>query len=168
MREHSRDRGRLEDILKFAKNVEQIIDGITFEEFVQDIRIYYSVMKNVEIIGEAANMLTRHFRETYSELPWRQIVSMRNVLVHGYAQVSDTDVWHTATNDITPLREQVEHYLSEVDWLRWEQLEDPYTEMDNALYKNAIETARRMKAKGYSIEDIAEITGLNSKEINAI
>ena len=62
----------------------------------------------------------------------------------------------------------MEHYLSEVDWLRWEQLEDPYTEMDNALYKNAIETARKMKAKGYSIEEIAEITGLNSKEINAI
>ena len=48
--------------------------------------IYYSVMKNVEVIGEAANMLTRHFRETYTDLPWRQIVSMRNVLVHGYAQ----------------------------------------------------------------------------------
>ena len=42
-------------------------------------------MKNVEVIGEAANMLTRHFRETHAELPWRQIVSMRNVLVHGYA-----------------------------------------------------------------------------------
>lgn len=71
MREHSRDYGRLEDILKYALNVEKIINGITYEEFVNDIRIYYSVMKNVEIIGEAANMLTRHFRETYNELPWR-------------------------------------------------------------------------------------------------
>ena len=62
-----------------------------------DIRIYYSVMKNVEVIGEAANMLTRHFRETHTELPWRLIVSMRNVLVHGYAQVSDADLWQTAT-----------------------------------------------------------------------
>lgn len=125
-------------------------------------------MKNVEIIGEAANLLTRHFRETFTELPWRQIVSMRNVLVHGYAQVSDTDVWQTATNDIPPLREQVEHYLSDVDWSEWEQLEDPFTEMDNAIYKNALDTARKMKAKGYSIEDIAEITGLSSKEVTAI
>ena len=69
MREHSRDRGRLEDILKYAQNVEQIVRGITYEQFVADIRIYYSVMKNVEVIGEAANMLTRHFRETHTELP---------------------------------------------------------------------------------------------------
>ncbi len=46
MREHSRDRGRLEDILKYAQNVEQIISGISYEQFVADIRIYYSVMKN--------------------------------------------------------------------------------------------------------------------------
>lgn len=92
MREHSRDRGRLEDILKYAQNVEQIVRGITYEQFVADIRIYYSVMKNVEVIGEAANILTRHFRETHAELPWRLIVSMRNVLVHGYALVSDVDL----------------------------------------------------------------------------
>lgn len=64
MREHSRDRGRLEDIVKYAQNVSIIVSGISYEEFTQDIRIYYSVMKNIEVIGEAANMLTRHFRET--------------------------------------------------------------------------------------------------------
>lgn len=168
MREHSRDKGRLEDILKYAKNVEQIVEGITFDEFVQDIRIYYSVMKNVEIIGEAANMLTRHFREKYTELPWRLIVSMRNVLVHGYAQVSDTDIWQTATNDIKPLREQVERYLTDIDWIEWAKCEDPYTEIDNALYKNTIETARRMKAKGYAVGDVVDITGLTIEEVNAL
>lgn len=68
MREHSRDRGRLEDIVKYAQNVNVIISGISFEEFTKDIRIYYSVMKNIEVIGEAANMLTRHFREIHAEL----------------------------------------------------------------------------------------------------
>ena len=112
MREHSRDRGRLEDILKYAQNVEFIMDGISFDEFAKDIRIYYSVMKNIEVIGEAANMLTRHFREIHTELPWRLIVSMRNVLVHGYAQISDIDLWQTATNDIRPLSEQVKKGLN--------------------------------------------------------
>ncbi len=168
MREHSRDQGRLEDILKYAQNVEKIMDGISYEDFTKDIRIYYSVMKNVEVIGEAANMLTRHFRETHAELPWRQIVSMRNVLVHGYAQVSDIDLWQTATNDIHPLCEQVKHYLEEIDWDDWQQGEDPYTEIDNAAYKQAVESARRMKAKGYPVEDIAEITGLTAEEIEAL
>lgn len=168
MREHSRDRGRLEDILKYAQNVEQIVDGISFEQFVADIRIYYSVMKNIEVIGEAANMLTRHFREAYNDLPWRLIVSMRNVLVHGYAQVSDADLWQTATHDIQPLRAKVQQYLSDIDWEQWAQGDDPYTEIDNAAYKQAIESARKMKAKGYSPADISEITGLTDEEISSL
>ena len=168
MREHSRDRGRLEDILKYAQNVEQIINGISFGQFVADIRIYYSVMKNVEVIGEAANMLTRHFREEHNELPWRLIVSMRNMLVHGYAQVSDADLWLTATNDIKPLSEQVQRYINEIDWEQWAQGEDPYTEIDNAGYKQAVESALRMKTKGYAVADIAEITGLTAEEIERL
>ena len=163
MREHSRDRGRLEDILKYAQNVEQIISGVSYEQFVADIRIYYSVMKNVEVIGEAANMLTRHFREEHCELPWRLIISMRNVLVHGYAQVSDADLWQTATNDIKPLREQVQRYLDEIDWQQWALGEDPYTEIDNAGYKQAVESAQRMKTKGYPVADIVEITSLTAE-----
>ena len=165
MREHRRDRGRLEDILKYAQNVNIIVSGITYEEFTKDIRIYYSVMKNVEVIGEAANMLTRHFRETHPELPWRQIISMRNVLVHGYAQVSDADLWQTATNDIQPLCEQIQRYLSETDWAEWQKGEDPFTEIDNTVYKQAIDTARKMISKGYSTQDITEITGLTEEEI---
>jgi uncharacterized protein with HEPN domain len=168
MREHSRDRGRLEDIVKYAQNVNVIISGISFEEFTKDIRIYYSVMKNIEVIGEAANMLTRHFREIHAELPWRQIVSMRNVLVHGYAQVSDADLWQTATNDIQPLCEQVQRYLSDTDWEEWQKGEDSYSEIDNAAYKQAVGSARKMKTKNYPVQDIAEITGLTAEEIEKL
>ena len=93
---------------------------------------------------------------------------MRNVLVHGYAQISDTDLWQTATNDIKPLREQVQRYLVEIDWRKWNQGEDPYTEMDNAAYKQAVNSARKMKVKGYAIEDIIDITGLSIEEIEAL
>ena len=165
MREHKRDKGRLEDIRQFALNVEKIMEGITYDEFVSDIRIYYSVMKNVEVIGEAANMLTRDFKEQYQELPWRQIVRMCNVLVHGYAQVSDADLWDTASKDIKPLREQVEKYLKEMDWNSWEQAETIFVEMDNALYNNAVNTARKMKSKGFSVGDISEVSGLSTEEI---
>lgn len=168
MREHSRDKGRLEDIRQYALNVEMILEGVTFDEFVKDIKIYYSVMKNVEVIGEAANMLTRDFKEKHTELPWRLIVKMRNVLVHGYAQVSDTDLWQTATNDIRPLREQVEKYLSEIDWVEWENESVVFSEIDSAQYNNAIQTAKKMIAKRFSVEDIAEISGLSVAEINKL
>lgn len=168
MREHSRDKGRLEDIRQYALNVEMILEGVTFDEFVKDIKIYYSVMKNVEVIGEAANMLTRDFKEKHTELPWRLIVKMRNVLVHGYAQVSETDLWQTATNDIRPLREQVEKYLSEIDWVEWENESVVFSEIDSAQYNNAIQTAKKMIAKRFSVEDIAEISGLSVAEINKL
>ena len=165
MREHRRDRGRLEDILKYAQNVEKIVSGISYDEFVSDIRIYYSVMNNVEVIGEAANMLTYHFREKYSELPWRPIISMRHVLVHGYSQISDADLWQTATADIKPLRMQIERYLAEIDWEQWQHEQAPCLEIDNAAYKQAIDSARKMKSKEYPLADIAEITGLSAEEI---
>ena len=93
---------------------------------------------------------------------------MRNVLVHGYAQVSDADLWQTATNDIQPLCEQVQRYLSNTDWDKWQKGKDPFSEMDNAAYKQAVDSARKMKAKGFAVQDIAEITGLTAEEIEAL
>ena len=120
MREHSRDKGRLEDIVIYANNVKKILAGVSYDDFVNDIRIYYSVMKNIEIIGEAANMLSKDFIDTYADLPWKQIIGMRHVLVHGYAQVSNVDLWDTAQNDIDPLSQRVLAYLDEIDWDSWE------------------------------------------------
>ena len=77
-------------------------------------------MKNIEIIGEAANMLSKDFIDTYADLPWKQIIGMRHVLVHGYAQVSNVDLWDTAQNDIDPLSQRVLSYLDEIDWDSWE------------------------------------------------
>ena len=120
MREHSRDKGSLEDSVFYANNVKKILAGVSYDDFVNDIRIYYSVMKNIEIIGEAANMLSKDFIDTYADLPWKQIIGMRHVLVHGYAQVSNVDLWDTAQNDIDPLSQRVLSYLDEIDWDSWE------------------------------------------------
>ena len=58
------------------------------------------------------------------------------------------------------MREQVERYIAVTDWEHWEQENDPYTEIGNATYKQLTETARKMKAKGYAVADISDITGL--------
>ena len=113
MRQHSRDRGRLEDMLKYAQNVEQIVSGITYEQFVADIRIYYSVMKNIEVIGEAANMLTKDFRLEHPEVPWRDIIDMRNVLVHDYIHISKDMLWATITKDISHLKVHIEKFYKD-------------------------------------------------------
>ena len=168
MREPERDFGRLQDIIQAANNIASFTDGFTQEDLAKDKLRYFAVVKNVEIIGEAAYMLSLEFKEHNRIIPWNDIIRMRHVLVHGYAQISDVDLWQTATNDIHPLCEQVKHYLEEIDWNEWQQGEDPYTEIDNAAYKQAAESARRMKAKGYAVGDIAEITGLTVEEIEGL
>lgn len=168
MREHKRDKGRLEDIIKYAKNVEQIINGVSFEEFCSDIRIYYSVMKNIEVIGEACNMLTRDFKSVYTTIPWRNIVSMRNILVHGYSNVSEIDVYNAAVSDITPLKKQIEELLLSVDWDLWNNSPQEFSEMDNSAYKKTLETARNLKQMNLTTEQIIIATGLSEKEVNEL
>ena len=169
MREHKRDRNRLEDILSYAQNIITFVKGMTFDEFVADRRTYYSVAYNITIIGEASNMLTRHFRDTYAELPWRQIVDMRNVMVHGYLQMSDQKIWDTVVIDIPVLQRQVEAYMANIDWVEWAKNEDDFTIMDGNVYKNALHTAQRLKVLGVlTDEQIAEATGLTLKEIEPL
>ena len=105
----------MEHIIEYAGNVEQMVCGITFEQFENDMIRYYAVMKNVEIIGEAAYMLSKEFIITHPEMPWPQIIGMRHVLVHGYATVSKIKLWKTATNDIPVLKQQAISYLKEFE-----------------------------------------------------
>ena len=79
-----------------------------------DIMCYHAVVYNIMIIGEAANLLTKEFREEHSQTPWRDIVDMRNVLVHGYFTTSPLFIWETYTNDLPLLLEQINEYLKEV------------------------------------------------------
>ena len=162
MRERARDKGRLEDILEYSNNVPSLIEGHTFETFVGDKRIYYSVMKNVEIVGEAAYMLSKAFKKAHPATPWKTVQGMRHVLVHDYANIVSETLFDTAVNGIPELRQQVEKYLAETDWEAWETLPDDFEDTaDEAMLK----LARKMKSKGYPVADIAEITGLSEKEI---
>jgi len=52
MREKQRDKGRLEDIVEYSDNINELLEDMTFEQFVKDKRTYYAVMKNVDVVGE--------------------------------------------------------------------------------------------------------------------
>ncbi len=129
---------------------------------------YYAIMKNVEIVGEAANMLTRDFRETHTELPWREIIGMRNVLVHGYANISDEQLWSAVNDDIPVIKNAVNNYMDSIDWQLWEQTPQTYSEIDSTLYKKTIETAKKLKRMGLSVDQIMKATDLSEKEIEKL
>ena len=90
------------------------LDGKSFEEMKRDIMCFHAVVYNIMIIGEAANMLTKEFRAEHPDVPWRNIIDMRNVLVHGYYTASPLFIWETYTKDLAPLQEYVTRYIEEL------------------------------------------------------
>ncbi|MBR0169325.1 MAG: DUF86 domain-containing protein [Bacteroidales bacterium] len=74
---------------------------------------YYAVVKNIEIIGEAANMLTEEFRSAHPATQWKMIIGMRNYIIHEYFQVKFGVVKEVLTLDLPELEKQIDTYLSE-------------------------------------------------------
>ena len=111
MREPARDRERLQHILDAIGMVKEFTVGITREELFENKMRYFAVVKNIEIIGEAANMLTKEFREAHTELPWPSIIAMRNVIVHDYVNVHEDLLWDTILYALDPLEGQVKKYI---------------------------------------------------------
>ena len=111
MREPDRDPGRLQDIIEAANYVTSFIEGLNYEQFLNDKLRYFAVLKNVEIIGEASYMISPVMKDAHPEIPWKQITKMRHILVHGYSSVLPEILWETATTDIPLLREQVKGLL---------------------------------------------------------
>ena len=121
MREPIRDRGRLEHMLAAIDRVMEYMEGKSFDDLSEGSIAYYGIVKNIEIIGEAAYKLSQQFRETHTETPWAVIVKMRHVLVHDYYQISVREVWKVVQEDLGPLREQIAQLLTETDWEQWEE-----------------------------------------------
>ena len=113
MREHSRDKERLEHILDAISVIEDGLATYPKEELLNNRLLYYGLVKQIEIIGEAANLLTHEFREMHVDVNWRPIVAMRNVLVHDYIHISQDMLWITITQDIPNLKEHIELYYEE-------------------------------------------------------
>jgi len=125
-------------------------------------------MKNMEVVGEAVFMLTKAFKTAHPETPWKMIESMRHILVHDYANVISETLYDTAVNSIPEFRKQVEKYLTETDWVEWEKEEDLFNDAQDAVYKSIVGMAKNMRARGMSLQEIAEITGLSEMEIEEL
>lgn len=115
MREKPKDINRLSHIIEAIDNLFEFTKGISFDEYKGNKILRFAVIKNLEIIGEAAYLLTNEFKEKHPEVEWKVIIGMRHVLVHGYYQISDEMVWATIQTELLPLREKVELYKRELE-----------------------------------------------------
>ena len=114
MRERIRDIDRLRHIGECIANIEDYLRGKAFEDMTADVMCFHAVVYNLMVIGEAANLLTKEFRNEHPEVPWRDIVDMRNLLIHDYIKTNSSFIWDTYTNDLPILKQQVADYIEEL------------------------------------------------------
>lgn len=113
MREVEKDPIRLQHILESIDNLLGSYSQLDFENLSnKDIR-YFGIVKLLEIIGEASYMLTNDFKDKHPETPWRQIIDMRHLLVHGYYKMDKKYIQSTIEEDLRPLKSQISSYLKE-------------------------------------------------------
>ena len=90
----------IEDILEAVEKIERYSEDMTQETFENDDRTIDAVVRNLEIIGEAANRLPDDFKTEHSEIEWTKIVGLRHRIVHEYFGVDLYIIWHILQNDL--------------------------------------------------------------------
>jgi uncharacterized protein with HEPN domain len=107
------DRERILDMLEAIENIERH-SGKGREAFERDELIQTWVVHHLEIIGEAASRLGAGFRATHSEVPWSEIVAMRNVIAHEYFGIDLDEIWQVAERDLPELKQKLNRIVEEL------------------------------------------------------
>ena len=104
----------LEDILQSCEKVLRFTDGLTFAQFKIDDRTYDAVLRNLEIIGEAAKNVTDDIQQKYPFIEWRKIIGFRDIAAHQYFSITDSIVWDIVQNKIPELNEHIIQILTDL------------------------------------------------------
>lgn len=97
----------LADIIESGSAVQNYIQGYSFQDFSDDRKTYFAVIREFEIIGEAVGKLPDAIKQQRPEVEWQDIKDFRNVLVHEYFGVDLEIIWHVIKNDLPLLLEAV-------------------------------------------------------------
>jgi uncharacterized protein with HEPN domain len=110
-----RDEVYLLDILIAARKALKFVEGIGRNGFEENEIIQNAVMRPLEIIGEASARITKDFRKAHPEIPWMEMVGLRNRLIHEYFRIDFVAVWDTVRDDLPKLIERIEPLVPKED-----------------------------------------------------
>jgi uncharacterized protein with HEPN domain len=102
---------RIEDMLDAIGAVLDFVQGMTFDTFREDRKTVDAVVRNLEVMGEAARNIPDEVRDRFPEVPWSDIVGIRSVLIHEYFGVDMNIVWKTIESDLPPLLSQLRRII---------------------------------------------------------
>lgn len=102
---------RIQDILEAIAKIQRSVSAMGFDTFENDEDIMDAVAHNLTVIGEAANHIPSDITDRHPEIPWRQMIDLRNFTVHAYWNLRPSVIWDTVKNDLPPLIDPLRNLL---------------------------------------------------------
>ena len=106
---------RIHDILKAIEKIRRYSRGMTMTKFKDNELVIDAVVRNFEIIGEASKSIPPSVQRAYTDIPWKEMKGMRDILIHEYFGVDTKILWHATTKNLPSLQKQLEELLQNVD-----------------------------------------------------
>ena len=103
----------LEDINEFILLIEKYIEGLDYKKFSENQMVIDAVLRNLELIGEASKIIPEEIKSKYSNLPWPEMIGLRNIAAHGYFKIDLEIIWDIITKDIPEAKKQLIKMLKE-------------------------------------------------------
>lgn len=97
------DKIRLQHMLDAGEQALQFVHDRSRDDLDTDQMLVFALVKAIEIMGEAANQITQATRDRYPNIPWPEIIGMRNRLIHAYFDIDHDILWQTTQQDLLPL-----------------------------------------------------------------
>ena len=94
----------LEDILEAIAKIESYTNGLAFEDFTSDCKSVDAVIRNLEIIGEAAKQLPDQWRDKHTDIKWHKLAGIRNRIIHEYFGIDLSIIWEVVQKNMPELR----------------------------------------------------------------
>lgn len=96
------------DMQACCQRVNEYTSGLSRREFEDKRMVYDATLRNLELLGEAARHLPDEVRALAPDIPWRRIVGVRNILIHGYLGIDNDIIWDIVKNEVGPLLKSLE------------------------------------------------------------
>ena len=97
----------IDDVLDSIQQIEEYTKGIDINIFMKDRKTIDAVVRNISVIGEAVNNISKEIKSEYPQIPWREIADMRNKTIHEYFGIDLDILWETMKGDLPPFKKQM-------------------------------------------------------------